>query len=156
MEVLTLFLLLIVPIIIFMVQPEHSVRMRFGRLLFCLFLMYPVMVTLLYICNQFNAELAMLRPRIEPEGFCAVKATSNRGVFHAFLLGWSYSACYIMFWELLWRIRHRKKLASIWRGLGDDKWTLRCQWLTLIFAVPWLLFILFMVGLLTYYIIMES
>ncbi len=126
----TLFLLVFVPWLIFRATPDSSVWWRFGRLFLSLMLLHPIGLGIFFLSCQIDFPSGE-----DPSGTCDLSYGRSGLVLWA-TWGFVFSTCYILFWEFMWRIKHRSRMHSIWRGMRDDLATYICQWLTLIFCAP--------------------
>ncbi len=88
--------------LMFSVTPQSSRRWRMGRTVIAFIVGYGITMVLLYI------------------HYIMYPLEYSRIGAHWFMMGWLWTLTYIGWCELAWRIRHRKALISIRKGLGDD------------------------------------
>lgn len=97
-----LFYFIGIPLLMFSAKPSSSRWWRMGRSAIAFIIGYGVTMILFYIdCLYF-------------------KTVHGRIGAHWFVMGWLWTLTYIGWWELVWRIRYRRSLISIRKGLGDD------------------------------------
>lgn len=96
------FWIITTPFLMFYAKPSSSRWARMGRSAAAFMLGYFVTFGLYYIYYK-----------LYPSEY-------RRSIWHWLILGWLYIITYIGWLEIAWRIRYRKQLVSLHKGMGDD------------------------------------
>lgn len=92
-----------IPLLMFSARPESHRYWRMGRSMIAFGMGYGITMVIFYI------DYLSYKPTLP-----------GRLGFGWFIHGWLWTITYVGWWELVWRIRYRRRLISVWKGLGDD------------------------------------
>lgn len=97
-----LFIAIALPVLAFSARPASSRWWRMGRSVLAFAIGYGVTMIWFYLDYKY------------------FRTVHSRLGAHWFMMGWLWTLAYMGIWELAWRMKHRKALISIRRGMGDD------------------------------------
>lgn len=119
------------PIIVFSVSPSKNMWLRLGRLLLAIGFTYICLMLFLESersqswenynqCYAAHSELRDMSPERSQACIHHLDRVPDSTAVFALLFGWVPSAGYVGFWELIWRIWHRKQIKEMGKNYNGQ------------------------------------